>query len=173
MNIKKYIDLDGVILDTLPWVFKEWEENPKFKDKSNLDLHKYLEEKNWDEVLDNASIINNSIKILNSLGGNDVAILTKVHSLEKEGKSKIKFLRSLGIKQEIILVPFSISKTDVVNAYGNILVDDTLANLKQWQKEGGISLFFDTRGNNIDSYNIENNEFVKISDLNFLLINKD
>ena len=172
MIIKKYIDLDGVILDTLPWVFKEWMQMPDYKHKSIIQMHKYLENKNWNELLPKSAIINDAIKILNSINDSDVAILTKVHSLENEGKAKIKFLRSLGIKQEIILVPFSISKTDVVNAHGNILFDDTLSNLEQWQKEGGIALFFDSKGTNIDSYNIKNDKFKKIDDLNFLFSSK-
>ena len=41
-----------------------------------------------------------------------------------------------------ICVPNTIDKTDVVNPYGNILIDDFSENLLNWKGKGGISVKF-------------------------------
>ena len=74
------------------------------------------------------------------------------HSLY-EGEEKIRFLREHGVKLEVILAPYKLKKCEVVDAKNNILIDDSLRNLYEWEQSGGYSMFFDRDENNIDSWN--------------------
>ena len=92
---------------------------------------------------------------------NQSAILTKIHSSCNEGVSKVRWLRNQGVKQSIILVPYMVKKTDMVDVCGNILVDDCLENLDDWVCANGIPLFFDINNDDYDSYcGAVNNIFV-------------
>ena len=42
------------------------------------------------------------------------------------------------IKQNLILVPYYCKKTDMVDPDGNILVDDCLYNLYDWEDKQGV-----------------------------------
>ena len=46
------------------------------------------------------------------------------------------------LKNNIIIVPDSLSKTRVVNASGNVLVDASNTNLLEWDKADGYPLHF-------------------------------
>ena len=160
----KYIDFDGVIKDTYLPLFSDY-----FERKANgeyVDDTRHVINKNWREVLKNSHVIEDAINIINSM--NDVAILTKIHSLENEGVAKIKDLRNLGVTCDIILVPYPVKKTEVVNAKGNILVDDSIFNLDDWKAAGGIPIFFDSYGNNIDGWGMENKHYTRTKTLNIL-----
>ena len=148
----KYIDFDGVILDTEDLLFEEWRKNPdRFSLPEKVKI-KYIQQSNWKEIINNSEIINDSIYILKNIDPNDNTILTRIHSLY-EGEEKIKFLRRNGVKQEIILAPYKLKKCEVVSAKGNILIDDCLRNLYEWEQSGGYPMFFDRDENNIDSWN--------------------
>lgn len=137
--MKIYIDCDGVILDTETGLFDQYyqlkESNP------NLKKLQYLQEMDWERWLKQAKILGNSIEILKYYNPKDIYILTKVHSLQ-EATAKIKFFRSLSVKNDIIIVPNEISKSSMVEALGNILIDDGNKNLEEWKKCGGISLYY-------------------------------
>jgi len=137
--MKKYIDCDGVILDTETGLFDRYY---KLKE-SNPDLKKlqYLQEMDWKSWLSQARILGDSIEILKHYSPRDVHILTKVHSLQ-EATAKIEFFRNLSIKNDIIVVPNGISKSSVVDAKGNILIDDSNKNLEDWKRSGGIPLYY-------------------------------
>ena len=79
------------------------------------------------------------------------AILTKVHSTQ-EADAKINYFKNLGIDQKVIPVFYPLKKNDVVDAKDNILIDDSLRNLRQWVMDGGYPMFFDKYENNIDSW---------------------
>ena len=83
-------------------------------------------------------------------------ILTKVHSLENESVEKIKWLRENGIKQSVVIVPYYFKKSEVVEARGNILIDDCLKNLDEWEELGGIPIFFDMNNDDYDSWHQKN-----------------
>lgn len=162
--MKKYIDCDGVVFNSEILLFDDEYRSLKMKDEFNK--IKYIQTKDWNEILRKSEIINDAINILKEL--REFAILTKVHSLENEGVAKIKFFRSLDIKNEIILVPYELKKTDVVDPKGNILVDDTIHNLDDWQEQGGISIFFNKDNLDIDGWGKVNSKYPKIKSLDYL-----
>ena len=74
----------------------------------------------------------------------------------------------MGVKCDIILVPYTVKKTDVVDARGNILVDDAIYNLDEWALAGGTPIFFDNYGTNIDGWGVENTMYRRTRSLNIL-----
>lgn len=137
--IKKYIDCDGVILDTEKDLFKKYD---KLKlNNQLLTKRQYLEEIDWNLWIYQAEVINDAINLLKNFDYKDTSILTKVHTV-REAIAKIKYFRELKLKNEIIIVPFDLKKSEVVTAKGNILVDDFKGNLDAWQLDGGISIYF-------------------------------
>ena len=162
--MKKYIDFDGVIKDTYMPLFEDYLE--KKKNGEYISDTEHVIKKDWIYVLEKSPIINNAIKIINELA--DTSICTRIHSLENEGVAKIRDLRHLGVKCDIILVPYTVKKTDVVSAKGNILVDDAVFNLDEWREAGGIPIFFDNYGTNIDGWGVENKKYVRTRSLDIL-----
>lgn len=138
-SMKKYIDCDGVILDTENGLFDEYYKLKQIN--PNLNKRMYLQEMDWQYWIMQAEIINDSINILKSYNPNDTSILTKVHSI-KEAVAKIEYFRKHKIENNIIIVPDMIQKSQIVNAYGNILVDDSDRNLTDWKNNNGISFGF-------------------------------
>ena len=162
--MKRYVDCDGVIFDSEILLFDDEYRNLKIQEE--FSKIKYIQTKDWYEILKKSEVINDAINILKEL--RDVAILTKVHSMENEGVAKIKFLRELGIRNEIILSPFTVKKTDVVDPFGNILVDDTVHNLDDWKALGGIPIFFNKDGLDVDGWGKVNTNYPKIKSLEYL-----
>lgn len=159
--MKKYIDFDNVILATQDLLFQEYD---LLKNQGiEIDRKKYVQEYDWHKLLPKCEIIGDAIEFLNSM--NDDCILTRVYSMENEGVAKINFLRDIGIKNDIILAPYLVKKSDVVCASGNVLVDDSVANLNDWYEKGGISVFFNKDNYDIDRKGIKNPGYVKIKTL--------
>lgn len=152
----RYIDFDGVILDTEDLLFEEWRKNPNRHLLPPMAKIQYIHDADWKYILENSPEINDSFYILKNLNPNQNAILTKIHSMSNEGYSKIKFIRNKGIEIPIYLVPYPKKKTDIVEAYGNILVDDGLRNLDEWVEAGGYPMFFDKEETNIDPWGQHN-----------------
>ena len=145
----RYIDLDGVILDTEDIIF-----NKLLFNRNNLNedfIFPYVVNINWAYVLKNSKDINDAIKILKNMNPKESAILTRVHS-NQEADAKINYFKELSIKQEVIIAPYTKRKDEVVDAKDNILIDDSLKNLRQWLQAGGYPMFFDKNENNIDSW---------------------
>lgn len=148
----KYIDFDGVILDTLDLIFEEWDKDPeKAKVKYGSDIE-YVKAIDWNNVVNNSPIINDSIYYLRQMDPKTNAILTRVHTLENEGTAKIIYLREKNVQLPVILSPYTLSKSFVVPAKDNILIDDALRNLYEWELAGGVPYFFDKDWTNIDSW---------------------
>lgn len=139
--MKKYIDCDGVILDTESGLFDEYY---KLK-KQNKALKKimYLQQLDWKNWLHNARVINDSINIIREYDFSQTDILTKVHSVQ-EALAKINYFRERKVRNNIIIVPSETNKSKVVNASGNILVDDNEVNLRDWSQQGGFCIYFGT-----------------------------
>lgn len=159
-----YIDFDGVVFDTDKLLFDS--NYYKAKLDKNFNKEKYVQNIDWYNLILNSEEINNAIKTLKELKKS--IILTKVNSLNNEGVAKIRILRELEIKNNIILVPFICKKTDIVDAYGNVLVDDTVHNLDDWKKDKGIPIFFNKDNLDIDNWNNVNKEYKKIKSLEYL-----
>ena len=134
-----YIDFDGVILDTETGLFKQYH---KLIDKGiEITRERYLAEMDWNAWIEQAIIINDSIKILKEHSSKVASILTTIHSFN-EGKAKVDYLRKCGVKNDIILVPYICRKHEVINPKGRFLVDDYGRNLEGWQTNGGKSIRF-------------------------------
>ena len=146
-----YIDFDGVILDTEKLLFL-----PERQFVSEKEKIKHLQEIDWNFVLNNSEVINEAIYYLKEMNPNNSAILTKIHSLTNEGKAKVDWLRQNKVKQSVILVPYPLKKTAMVDAFGNILIDDCLRNLDDWVENGGGSFLFDIDDDGYDSWNQPN-----------------
>ncbi len=155
-NNMVYIDFDGVIMDTEEELFREWRKNLRRHLLSEDDKIKYIADTNWEYVLNHSEPINDALMYLDKMDANTTAILTKVHSLNNEGSAKIKWCRQNGIKQNIILVPYNVKKSDVVNAKGNILIDDCIKNLDEWEEKEGQGILFDVDDDDMDSWHKPN-----------------
>lgn len=86
-----YVDFDGVIFESESLLFEGYR---KLKVKSESIKLKYIQNIDWNNILDNSEIINDAIEILKRTR-EDVAILTKIHSMENEGTAKIRKLRNV------------------------------------------------------------------------------
>ena len=166
-----YIDFDGVILDTEDLIFEEWRKNPNRHSLPETEKIKYLKKVNWENVLKNSKPINNSINYLLAMNPNNTFILTKIHSL-KEGTAKIKWIKKQNIKLKVILVPYYLKKADVVNPNENLLIDDCLKNLHEWECQNGKVIFFDKDDDNYDSWHDQNiHEYERVNDLSKFINN--
>jgi thymidine kinase len=138
-----YIDFDGVILDTIPVIYKLFEENG-ISNKDPISSFNYLVDADWQSIIYNTPEINDSVsnlkKIINSNLYN-VYILTQTNS-DKEGKLKEQYLKERIPDIHLISVHKKIPKTDIVEAKGSILIDDYSGNLREWTKMGGIGIKF-------------------------------
>ena len=74
-------------------------------------------------------------------------------------------MRSLGVLNDVILSPFPLKKCEVVNAKGNILIDDTVHNLDDWQNSDGLPIYFNKDNKDIDGWNNRNTEYKRIRKL--------
>lgn len=163
--MKIYIDFDGVILNTTPQIFDEWLDNNDDINIKELEKIEYIKCRNWHKILRESMVIDDAISVLKNMDVKNTAILTKVHSLENEGAEKIRFLREMGVKLEVILVPYPLKKTEVVNANGNVLIDDTIHNLDDWSKCGGKCIFFNQNDFDVDEWHSLNLKYPKIKTL--------
>lgn len=156
--MKYYIDFDGVILDTEELLFKEWRKRIDHERLSEIEKIRYVQDADWNYILNNSAVINDSIYYLKNIDFNSSVILTKIHSLTNEGSAKVNWIRRNGLKQSIILVPYDVKKSDMAMASGNILIDDCLRNLDDWVNNGGYPILFDINDDNYDSWGKYNNK---------------
>ena len=162
-----YIDFDDVIVNTSEVMVKKRnnDNNAPLKYFNDPD---YIINLDWANFLQECSVLNNSVEIIKNMNPKKVAILTKAYTINNEGLAKIKYIRSKGIKCNIILVPVDGNKADVVDPVGSILVDDSLHNLDDWHKAGGISIFYDRFHKNADGWGQPNTKYDKIDSLDEL-----
>ena len=148
--MKKYIDFDGVIMDTYEPVFGDYLK--KQGEGIYINDIDHVKNKDWVKVLKDSKVINNAIKIIKKLDPKETTILTRVQ----------------GILCDIVLVPFELKKTDIVSAKGAVLVDDAVFNLDEWVAAGGEAIFFDNYGTNVDGWGKENTKYVRTDSLEIL-----
>lgn len=164
-KFKIYVDFDGVIKDTHIALFDDYPE--KDNNHEFVRATEHVIKKDWIYVLEKSPVIGDAINIVNEIE-DDTAVLSHVHSLENEAVAKIHDLRELGLKREIILVPYTVKKTDVVPAKGNILADDAIFNCDAWYNCEGLPIFFDRHGNNIDGWGNQNTKYARARSLEVL-----
>ena len=158
--MKIYVDFDGVIKDTDKVLDLEYSK------VDNISRSDFVKNYDWDKLLEVSDIINNSLDYLKNTKY-DVYILSKISSMN-EGIAKVKYLRESGVNINIHLVPTKISKSDMVSAKGNILIDDKVYNLDEWVDKGGIGIFFNKDNLDYDVRGNENTKYKKINSLDIL-----
>lgn len=156
MEKKIFLDLDGVILDSEKRVV---DLKKRYNDLSWDDFFNIID---WDKLLSESISINNSIEIINDIQKikNNISILTKVHTLI-EAQAKINELRNKrNITIPIIIVPPHIKKSQIyIPTNGEILVDDSEKNIKDWNINGGKGILF-CQDDNIDNNKVKSLEFL-------------
>lgn len=161
---KIYIDFDGVILDTWEVIFKKYFENYNTTNIKENNIKKLMLSMGWKYILENSKEINYSLEKINQISKHyNICILTKVNS-KQEQDAKANFLLANNIK-EMCFVPYNASKIQYVNPHKNILIDDDIKNLEEWEQCGGKAIFFNKDLINCDSYGNINNKFTIINDL--------
>lgn len=159
--MKVYVDFDGVILDTDKVVISD------FKKSGQSDRREFVKNYDWSILMDDNLIINDSINNIKN-SKLDISLLSRIGSIN-EGFCKVNYLRNHDILIDIFVVPTGIDKSMMVNARGNVLIDDKLYNLDKWSEAGGISIFFNQNGSNVDFYGDKNVSYPVVSDLRILL----
>ena len=119
MNLKIYVDMDGVIAD--------------FNGAKNAVERFENEEKFFYRL----KPLKNNVKFLKKIEKRfDVTILSKSPNMRTH-QDKLKWLKKYGIKSPAILIPNSMSKNDFVNENEmNILFDDYGKNCREFDKVG-------------------------------------
>lgn len=157
-----YIDFDGVILNTIPPLYEALEENGIDPDNFK-EVQAFFGKYDFKKILKDENIINDSINALrelNNCGLFNVSILTHINSLQ-EGIDKTKYIRRHLRDITMILVPKSISKTQMVHTKDAILVDDFPGNLVEWESLGGIGVKF--------TETLDKKDFLRINNLRDLI----
>ena len=164
--MKIYVDFDGVIMDTETHLFDDYE--AMLKDGIVKNDREYMALFDWEEHLRKSDVIADSIEILKRIRC-DVSILGKVCT-EKEKNAKLKLLRSHDFNKPIIFVPFETKKCDspLVEVYGNVLIDDTVHNLDDWEKKEGVQIYFNKENSLIDPWGNKNKKYKTIKTLELL-----
>ncbi len=138
-----YIDVDGVILDTMSKTYDELEKQGIDKNEQEK-VMEYFRKVDWEKLIEETEQINDSINEIKKICASkkfNVYILTHINST-KEMIAKIKYLHNVLPQVTIVSVPKQIPKTEVVNASAAILIDDYSGNIKEWQKKLGIGIKF-------------------------------
>ena len=146
-----YIDFDGVIMDTIPYLYKALDDSG-INTKNEADVREFFSKYDYSKIINDGNILNNSIACIDELKNSNIfqiSILTHINSLE-EGIVKVNYLRGYFKDITIVLVPKQLDKTEMVHAKGAILVDDYSGNLRAWESKGGIPIKFVKETENSD-----------------------
>ena len=161
-----YLDFDGVVVDTWPLICEHYKKIYNTDLIEEVKLKKLFANLDWGYVLDNGFKNQQNIRVLQQLSNKSIRdrikILTKVNSIE-EKQQKALFLKRNNIKFEMVAVVFEQSKTDVVDPTNNLLIDDEIKNLDEWEKKGGKAILYTKNDNNCDSDGIQNFKYNTIS----------
>lgn len=139
------IDFDGVIYDTEERIVKMKGERP------DISWNEFFDQLDWYQLLEESKLINHSIEYILEAQERQkcIAILTKIHTL-LEMQAKVDGLRSQNVTIPILFVPPKIQKSSIyLPQNGEVLIDDSIPNLRDWQQHGGKSLYlnFDSNSN--------------------------
>ena len=144
MNRDLYIDCDGVIYDSVKEAFLEMKSLGI--DTTNQDeITNYFRNCNWEKLLANTNILNDSINKINKLVDSwmflNIHVLTHVSSFY-EAIYKTELLEPQLDRVDVITLPINYQKEKIVNPVDNILVDDSRSKITAWIKAGGIGVLF-------------------------------
>lgn len=156
-----YLDLDGVILDSEKLVVARKNDYP------NLSWNEFFENLNWPKLLKESKEINSSVQIIKELQKikNCLLILTKVHTLSEMQAKTIEIRENRGIELPIIFVPPHFKKSQIVLPKNNeLLIDDNINNINDWNANGGKGVLFAEKMEN----NVKNG-IDTVNSLDFLL----
>lgn len=137
-NQKIFIDFDGVIFDTEKRVVERKNQKP------DMSWNEFFEELDWFQLLEESKVINNAIDYIlkGQTRTEQLFILTKIHTLV-EMEAKTKLLRNKKIEVPILFVPPHVKKSQIyLPNNGEILIDDSIKNLIDWEQNGGNSIYF-------------------------------
>lgn len=137
--MKRYIDCDGVILNTIDGILDDYHKIKKINPK--ITVESYIASMDWKYWIDKKGPIEESLYLLRNYNPKNIDILTRVYSTN-EAIAKIEYFRTKNIKNNIIIVPCNLKKTTLVNAKNNILVDDGIENLDDFRTNDGIPVAF-------------------------------
>lgn len=135
---KIFIDFDGVIFDTERRVVERKNQNP------NISWNEFFKKLDWFQLLEESKVINNAIDYIleGQAKSQQIAILTKIHTLV-EMEAKVKALRSRKVEVPVLFVPPHVKKSQIyLPNNGEILIDDSIKNLIDWEEKGGKSVYF-------------------------------
>ena len=159
-----YIDFDGVILDTWKVISRHYILRYNTDNYEDDFIKKVMEDIGWNKILFESEIINDSISNINELSKLvNVCIITKFNSKDEKIQKQI-YLQKKDINN-VIFVPYVCNKSDYADAQNNILIDDTINNLDDWYKSGGIPIFFNKDSKNVDDFGKNNYKYKKIDDI--------
>ena len=140
MKGRKFIDFNGVILDTESRMIELKRQYP------GLTWNEFANTLDWDFLLRTSPVIDDAIALLQEVSQMDDArttILTNVDLIVEE-IAKVHFLRNQGITLPIQFVPPSIQKSEVyIPDKDDILVDDRPDNVMFLNQCGGKGYLFD------------------------------
>lgn len=125
MQIKYYIDMDGVLAKWNEYASEEETHEPGYF--INRDVQK------------------NAVAMVNLLAnaGEDVKILSSMYEDDHSAVDKEKWLKKHGIKIPHIFVPYGKDKYSYIDAEKDdlpVLIDDYSKNLNAWEKKGYLPI---------------------------------
>lgn len=133
-----FIDFDGVIFDTEKRVVDRKKQNP------DISWDEFFETLDWFQLIDESEVINNAIDYIleGQSKSRQLSILTKIHTLV-EMEAKLRALRSRKVKVPVLFVPPHVKKSQIyLPNTGDILIDDSIKNLIDWEQNGGRGIYF-------------------------------
>ncbi len=137
-----FFDYDGVIGNTEDGLFDDYERMKVYRPSLTKEI--YLAEMDWYEWLRIRGPKNNSFDIIKSHDPKEASILTMCWSL-KEAQEKVRYIREVGIKNDIIVSPGGFKKSQIVSAKDNVLVEDNIKNARDWIRNCGIALMLSNK----------------------------
>lgn len=155
-----YCDCDGVILNTIEVGFNIMREiGCNMNNRKEVDYY-FKHVVDWNDIFDRATFINNSIEQIKYLQKQkifeDILILTKLSGALHEERLKRDLFKEKLSDIKVITLQYDLSKSSVVQAKGNVLLDDEIHNCRKWDNENGVAVLFSTYMSNLESNIISN-----------------
>lgn len=124
--------------------------------RPDINWSEFFERLDWYQLLEESKVINHSIEYILEAQERQksIAILTKIHTL-LEMQAKIDVLRSQNVTIPILFVPPKIQKSSIyLPQNGEVLIDDSIPNLRDWQQHGGRALYFNLESNSNSEFEV-------------------